>query len=83
MQNMGMIPRFAGGSKKNWLENITDSAKDVAQSMLKGAKGTSHAKDVAKDKTKNVIDKAKEIGTDALEVLKMLQWVYGAVLRRN
>lgn len=36
--------------------------------MLKGAsKGTSHAKDVAKDKTKNVIDKAKEIGTDALE----------------
>nr|WP_279390696.1 phage tail tape measure protein [Staphylococcus sp. NRL 21/187] len=69
LQRMGAIPRFASGSKKkNWLENIEDATSNVAKKMLNGAtKGAKHAKEVAKDKTKNVIDKAKEVGTDALE----------------
>ncbi|PCF86398.1 phage tail tape measure protein [Staphylococcus intermedius] len=69
LQGMGLLPRFHSGSKKkDWLDQIKDNTKHVAQNMLKGAyKGANHAKHVAKDKTKNVIEKAKEVGTDALE----------------
>lgn len=70
-QDMGVLPKFSTGTskkKKSWLESTTEASKEVAQNMIKGStKGAKKAKHVAKDKSKNVIDKAKEIGTDALE----------------
>lgn len=63
-QDMGMIPRFASGTKKK--EN--DYLKHPLKALFSdGKKGAALAKKTAKDTSKNVIKKTKEVGTDALE----------------
>lgn len=63
-QDMGMLPRFASGTKKK--EN--DYLKHPLKALFSdGKKGAAVAKKTAKDTSKNVIKKTKEVGTDALE----------------
>ncbi|MGO3049167.1 MAG: phage tail tape measure protein [Staphylococcus sp.] len=64
-QDMGLLPRFASGSAKKKLDEYMDHP---LKSLVKdGKKGGKAAKKIAKDTAKNGIDKAKEVGTDALE----------------
>lgn len=64
-QDLGILPRFSKGSKKKKEDDyLKNPLKALAGDAVKGGKA---AKKVAKDKTKNGVDKAKEVGTDALE----------------
>lgn len=64
-QDMGMIPRFASGTKK---KKEDDYLKHPLKALIgDGKKGASKAKKAVKDKSKNIVSKSKEIGTDALE----------------
>lgn len=64
-QDMGLIPRFASGTPK---KKENDYLKHPLKALFSdGKKGAAVAKKTAKDTSKNVIKKTKEVGTDALE----------------
>lgn len=64
-QDMGIFPRFSKGtSKKKEDDYLKNPLKALASDAIKGTRA---AKNALADKSKNVVDKAKEVGTDALE----------------
>ncbi|RZI03037.1 phage tail tape measure protein [Staphylococcus condimenti] len=86
MQNIGMIPKFSKGSiprfaKGSFKKKLDDYLEHPLQSLVKDAtKGSQVAKKVVKDKSKNVIEKAKEVGNDAVESAEdMASGIWGGI----